>query len=988
MALQQILLPALSLLVIVLGTISALLFFRNYKKDKKFQSLESRLSIFENICSQANDALFVIDIANGGILKTNDKAAKMLGYSITSLEKMSIFNIHPPEHLNKSAETIADVWEKGGMVYQDIPFITASGELLPVECSAKVLPLDERPSIVIYARDITKRLKMEKEIREQSEIISQRNKEIIDSIRYAGNIQQAILPNEQELKNILSDHFIFFQPKDIVSGDFYWVHSSAHLTPSPPEKEKPRVLGGETERRKTKRSDSYLITDSPIHPFTPEYSGVSNGDGVIFEIGLTPNRADATSHFGVARELKALLKRKAALPSVDNFHIDNHNNHIDVIVEDHLACPRYAGVTISGITVKESPEWLQNRLNSVGLKPINNVVDVTNFVLQECGQPLHAFDTDEIIDKKVIVKTLPGGSRFKTLDGVERKLSKADLMICNAKEPMCIAGVFGGEKSGVKQTTKDIFLESAYFSPETIRKTAQNHGLQTDASFRFERGTDPNMVIYALKRASVLIKELAGGAISSDIVDIYPEPLKNFEVKISYKNVERLIGKKLKEVEIKKILEYLDIKIIAEDVSGLKLSVPPYRVDVQREADIIEEILRIYGYDNIDINADLRTDYLADFPETDKEKIQNSIADLLSANGFNEIITNSLTNSVYTQKMRSRSLSAKDKSGGAGEDVFKFQDVKIINKLSDELGVLRQTMLFSGLEVIAHNVNRRQKDLKFYEFGKIYYKNNNKNTDDRVHVFKYSRVHGSSLEHKNTRTQEHILKGHTAAGSGFTQQAALQGYREENHLAIFMTGSKYSETWQQPNKNLDFHDIASYVYKILLNLNINNYDIKNINNDAIFDNGLICTANNKAIVKFGIVRHDLASLVPGIQLREHIYYADFDWDVIINRPGRKIQVVSVPKYPEVRRDLSMILDNSVKFDDIKRLALKAEKKLLREVNVFDIYEGKSIDKSKKSYAISFILQDYNQTLTDKVIDKTMQRLMNVFETELNAVIRK
>ena len=736
--------------------------------------------------------------------------------------------------------------------------------------------------------------------------------------------------------------------------------------------------------------DGIMVLKTGLAPGTPafEYFSVKVGGDVIFEIGLTPNRADATSHFGVARELKALLRRKAALPSVDNFHSDNRNNCIDVIVEDHLACPRYAGVTISGITVKESPEWLQNRLNSVGLKPMNNVVDVTNFVLQECGQPLHAFDADEIVDKKVIVKTLPEGSRSKTLDGVERELYKADLMICNAKEPMCIAGVFGGEKSGVKQFTKDIFLESAYFSPETIRKTAQYHGLQTDASFRFERGTDPNMVIYALKRASVLIKELAGGTISSDIVDIYPEPLKNFEVKISYKNVERLIGKKLKEVEIKKILEYLDIKIIAEDVSGLKLSVPPYRVDVQREADIIEEILRIYGYDNIDINADLRTDYLADFPETDKEKIQNSIADLLSANGFNEIITNSLTNSVYTQKMRSRSLSAKDKSGGVGEDVFKFQDVKIINKLSDELGVLRQTMLFSGLEVIAHNVNRRQKDLKFYEFGKIYYKNNNKNTDDRVHVFKYSRVHGSSLEHKNTRTQEHILKGHTAAGSDFTQQAALQGYREENHLAIFMTGSKYSETWQQPNKNLDFHDIASYVYKILLSLNINNYEIKNINNNAIFDNGLICTANNKAIVKFGIVRHDLASLVPGIQLREHIYYADFDWDVIMNMPGRKIQVVSVPKYPEVRRDLSMILDNSVKFDDIKRIALKAEKKLLREVNVFDIYEGKSIDKSKKSYAISFILQDYNQTLTDKVIDKTMQRLMNVFETELNAVIRK
>ncbi|MBW8050832.1 MAG: phenylalanine--tRNA ligase subunit beta [Cytophagales bacterium] len=693
------------------------------------------------------------------------------------------------------------------------------------------------------------------------------------------------------------------------------------------------------------------FTDSPIHPFT---DSVKVGGEVIFEIGLTPNRADATSHFGVARELKALLKRKAALPPVGNFRSDNHNNCIDVIVEDHRACPRYAGVTISGITVKESPEWLQNRLNSVGLKPINNIVDVTNFVLQECGQPLHAFDADEIIDKKVIVKTLPKGSRFKTLDGVERKLYKADLMICNAKEPMCIAGVFGGEKSGVKQATKDVFLESAYFSPETIRKTAQYHGLQTDASFRFERGTDPNMVIYALKRASVLIKELAGGAISSGIVDIYPVPLKNFEVKISYKNVERLIGKKIVEKEIKKILEYLDIKVISEDVSGTKLSVPPYRVDVQREADIIEEILRIYGYDNVDINANLRADYLADFPKTDKEKIQNSISDILSANGFSEIITNSLTNSVYTQKMRSRSLSSKDKPGGVGEDVFKFQDVKIINKLSDELGVLRQTMLFSGLEVIAHNVNRRQKDLKFYEFGKTYYINN---------------------------------KGHAAASSGFTQ-AALQGYREENHLAMFMTGSKYSETWQQPGKNLDFHDIASYVYKILLSLNINNYEIKNVNNDAIFDNGLICMVNNKAIVKFGIVRHNLASQIPGIQLREHIYYADFDWDVIMNMPGRKIQVVSVPKYPEVRRDLSMILDNSVKFDDIKRLALKAEKKLLREVNVFDIYEGKSIDKSKKSYAISFILQDYNQTLTDKVIDKTMQRLMDVFERELNAVIRK
>lgn len=660
-----------------------------------------------------------------------------------------------------------------------------------------------------------------------------------------------------------------------------------------------------------------LDTDEPVGTPASEYFNISSD--TIFEIGLTPNRGDATSHIGVARDLKALLSREIKYPDIDNFKADNRERPIEVIVENKEACPRYSGLTISGLTVKESPEWLKTKLQRVGLSPINNVVDVTNFVLYELGQPLHAFDADEINGNKVIVKTLPAGSSFTTLDEKERKLTAEDLMICNETGGMCIAGVFGGVKSGVKPGTKNIFLESAYFSPDFIRKTAQHHGLKTDASFRYERGTDPNITVYALKRAGLLIKEVAGGQISSEVIDVYSVPVQNFEVAVLYKNINRLIGKIIGKDQIKSILNSLDIQLSNESEEGFTAFVPPYRVDVQREEDVIEEILRIYGYNNIAIPEHISSDYLAGFPAIDRDLVQNRTAELLAASGFNEIITNSLTKPLYAEKSE-----AFDPASG----------VQILNKLSEDLAVLRQTLLFSGLEVIAYNINRRQHSLKFFEFGKSYQK--------------------------------------------------IKKYKEQKHLAIYLTGHNESETWMQATRDVQFHDLAAIVYKILRQFNITVFESEEVY-DSIFAYGLKVKINDKPLVTFGKVNQIAAALT---NVNQEVFYADFLWKELLKLSEGSVVYEEVPKFPEVRRDLSLVLDKKVSFTDIQKITQRSEFYLIKRINVFDLYEGENIDKNKKAYALSFILQDKTKTLTDKIIDKVMNKLMHIFENELDAMIRK
>ena len=646
------------------------------------------------------------------------------------------------------------------------------------------------------------------------------------------------------------------------------------------------------------------------------------------ELGLTPNRADAASHLGVARDLKALLKRPVQFPTVE-FRVDSTVYSPEVSVENPAACPRYCSLTLGGLTVRESPDWLQNRLRSIGLTPINNVVDVTNFVLHELGQPLHAFDADAIAGDRVVVKTLPAGTPFVTLDGQERKLAAFDLMICNAEEPMAIAGVFGGAKSGVKPETTRIFLESACFSPESIRKTSQFHGLKTDASFRFERGTDPNLPVYALKRAASLLREVAAGQVTSDIVDRYPHPILPVEVRIAYRNIDRLAGTIIDRNTIKEILQNLDIGLLEESAEGLLLSVPPYRVDVTREADIAEEILRIYGFDRVEIAPHLSASYLAEFPAVDKNRLQYSVTQALAASGFHEIITNSLTKSAYADAIRPVNGVYAEEGTTRGEDVV------MLNRLSEDLGVMRQTLLFSGLEVLAHNLNRRQKDLKVFEFGKLYYRSEGK-------------------------------------------------YAEKNRLALLVTGSKEAESWRASARSADFHDLAGTVTNVLTQLSVRGWTSREAD-QRLWQYGLTYELNQKAVVTFGQV---LPSLTKLTDVKQTVFYADFDWDYLNHQYGGNLVAEEIPKFPEVRRDLSLVIDKRVTFEEIRALALKQERSLLRAVNVFDVYEGENIGSDKKSYSVSFTLQDNRQTLTDQVIDRTMHKLMACFEKELNAVIRK
>ncbi|MFH1320186.1 MAG: phenylalanine--tRNA ligase subunit beta [Bacteroidota bacterium] len=703
-------------------------------------------------------------------------------------------------------------------------------------------------------------------------------------------------------------------------------------------------------------------------------------EDTVFEIGLTPNRADAVSHIGVARDLLAVLNNakpetrnpqpatrnpQLIKPSIVDLKVENKDLKIEVIVEDKEACPRYSGITISGVQVKGSPLWLQNRLKAIGQKPINNIVDITNFVLNETGQPLHAFDADEIRGNKVVVKKLKQGTKFITLDKIERKLSSEDLMICNAKEPMCIAGVLGGVVSGVTEKTQNIFIESAYFNPVSIRRTAKKHDLKTEASFRFERGADPNITVYALKRAALLIKEIAGGTISSEVVDIYPKPIKDFKVELSYSNCDRLIGKKIDRDIIKQILSSLEIKIEHESGQGLSLSVPPFKVDVSREADVIEEILRIYGYNNVDITGSVISSYTAATSEDDfKSDVQEIISNLLSCNGFYEIMSNSITNPEYY----------KNSENG----------VKIINPLNVELAVMRQKMLFGGLEAIAYNQNRRKMDLKFYEFGRSY--------------------------HLNTELR--------------SSNNELDKYIENQHLALFLTGRKEAESWNTSDDFIDFYYLKGVVNNILNRLGINKHNVKSrdainiekckdamirvseFDTTEIFEQGLYYQISEKTskdltlpkssryrkpdssngkIVEFGKLKE---SVIKRFDIKHDVFYADFNWDIVLEMMNHKgIYCRDIPKFPTVRRDLALLINQKVQFAEIEEIANQTEKKILKEVNLFDVYEGENIEKDKKSYAVSFIFQDPTRTLTDEQVDRIMEKLIKSYEKNLKAVIR-
>lgn len=666
--------------------------------------------------------------------------------------------------------------------------------------------------------------------------------------------------------------------------------------------------------------EGIIVLDTKLPNGTPasEYFNISSD--YVIEIGLTPNRADAASHIGVARDIKAARNREVKWPSVDTFKPDNNKLPIAVEVENTQACPRYSGVTLSNITVKESPEWLKNRLLAIGIAPINNIVDITNYVLHETGQPLHAFDADQITGKKVVVKTLPQNTPFVTLDNKERKLQATDLMICNDQEGMCIAGVFGGIKSGITEKTKHVFLESAYFSPDYIRRTSLHHGLKTDASFRFERGTDPNLTVYALKRAALLIKELAGGEISSDIVDIYSNKISNRQILVKDKNVNRLIGKVIPRNEVTAILNLLDIEIIDSQNDHFTVSVPPYRVDVTQEADVIEEVLRIYGFDNVELSSFAQSDFIAEFPEKDINKFKNTLGQLLVSNGFYEIWTNSLTNQAYQEKHKL---------------TFTGEPVEMLNKLSEEQGILRQTMLFTGLEVCAYNINRKQKDLKLYEFGKIYYR----------------------------------LDGN---------------YHEEERLALYISGNQETENWQRKSTPVSFYDMGQFIHQLLIKTGWQDVKQRTIS-DPLFDYVVQLERGNQLIGKYGKVK---ATLQRDFGLKQEVFYAELDTGLLFKQANPKLVVKEVPRFPEVRRDLSLVLDRSVSFEEVQKLVRATEKRLIREIITFDVYEGEKIPEGKKAYALGFTLQDESKTLTDEEIESTMQRLMEAFEQKLGAVIRK
>ena len=670
--------------------------------------------------------------------------------------------------------------------------------------------------------------------------------------------------------------------------------------------------------------EGILILDDQLKPGTKAADVFNIEIDKVFEIGLTPNRADAMSHYGVARDFRAgLIQHGINLelisPSVSDFQVDERRLRIDVEVDKKESAPRYCGISIVDVEVKDSPEWIQNRLKSIGLTPKNNIVDITNYVLHELGQPLHAFDAEKIVGNKVVVKTLKPGTKFTTLDGVERELHSEDIMICDAaSNPLCIAGVFGGIHSGVTEKTTSIFLESAYFNPVSIRKTAKRHALNTDASFRFERGIDINFTKYALKRAAILIKEYSNGKIASDVMDFYPEKMEDFQVFFSYDNAFRLIGQEIDKETIKNILASLEIKISSETEAGLGLTIPSFRVDVQREADIIEEILRVYGYNNIKFSHKLNSSI--SFNSNKDTLVENVVANHLTSLGFNETMANSLTKEEYI------SLSKNLKT--------EF-NVSMLNQLSNDLKVLRQSLLFSGLESISYNLNRKNNSLKLYEFGKTYHK----------------------YEH---------------------------GYQEDKHLTIFISGARTKDTWTSPSQNSDFFYLKGIIISILERIGVSNLKTIPIKSD-VFSEGIVFSLGKKKLVEFGVVTKQIRK---EFGIKQEVLFADFDWSTILSISGnKKIKVSNLTKFPSVKRDLALLLDEKVTFKELYDLAFQSERNLLKNVDLFDVYQGDKLPEGKKSYAVSFVLQDKNKTLEDRQIDKIMQKLQQSFEKNLEAVLR-
>jgi phenylalanyl-tRNA synthetase beta chain len=682
-----------------------------------------------------------------------------------------------------------------------------------------------------------------------------------------------------------------------------------------------------------------MVLDPSAVAGTPAKDFFRIEEDTIFEIGLTPNRSDATSHIGVARDLVSVLNSQAGINGTGSARLlypvtadvmdSGKGTKIDVVIEDPEACPRYSGLTFTGITVKESPSWLKNRLSAVGLRPINNIVDITNFILMELGHPLHAFDAGQVVGDKVIIKKYPAPRKFVTLDEVEREITPNDLMICNAEEPMCIAGVFGGMTSGVTPSTTSVFLESAFFNPTTVRKTSRHHALQTDASFRFERGADVGITVFALKRAALLIQEITGGVVASGIDDVYPKPKNPVQIFLSFAHLDRLIGKALERETVKNILTSLEIKILSDTEDGLNLEVPTCKVDVTREADVIEEVLRIYGYNNIEFSQDIRSS-ISSSPKPDPEKILNGIADYLCSNGFSEIMNNSLTRSSYYEE----------------NPVFPYENtVKILNPLSRDLDVLRRTLLYGGLETLVYNQNRKITDSKLFEFGNCY-----------------------------------------ALNPDSTNGSVLGKYREENHLSLFLSGRAQRENWNALSRKADIYDLKGFVNTILLRTGVPSSNFEMVPEaSGIFSQGLTYRRGHEPLVVMGAIS---PLILKRFDIRQDVFYAEFNWSLLFSllKPGDR-SVTELPKFPEVRRDLALELDLSVSYSEVEKLAFATEKKLLKEVGLFDVYQGEKIEAGKKSYAVCFILQDDQKTLTDNEIEKVMNRLIKVFGDKLNARIR-
>ena len=686
-----------------------------------------------------------------------------------------------------------------------------------------------------------------------------------------------------------------------------------------------------------------LPADTPVGMPAKEYFGVE--DDTLIEVDITPNRADGASHYGVARDLYAYYQAKGmdialTKPCVDEFKVDSNALPIEVVVENAQACPRYTGVSIKGVTIKESPDWLKKALSTVGIRPINNVVDVTNFVLHEMGQALHSFDADKIKGNKVIVKNATEGQKFVTLDGIERTLSSADLMICNAEEPMCIAGVFGGQDSGITEQTTNVFLESAYFDPVSIRKTARRHQLSTDASFRYERGCDPNNTLYVLKRCALLIQEVAGGEIAMQVTDQGQNCFEPFPVELNIPRVNALIGKELGTELIEKILLAMEATIYSKDGDTWEIGVPRYRVDVQRECDVVEDILRIYGYNNVEFPEKLNTS-LSYNPKPNPVALQIRISEQLTAQGFNEILNNSLTKMSYYEALEELSLAT---------------CVKIMNPLSQDLGVMRQTLLFGGLESIQRNANRKNADLKFYEFGNCYH---------------YDAEKIATRQAKDPKWE----------------YDPLYAYSEEPHLGLWLTGNKTTQSWVQKEEKTSFYTLHAYVSNVLrrLGVNLQTLNYEPLNSELCSDGMVIKAPNGKLIGYMGVVN---SKLLKAFDIDNPVYYADLDWNMLLRLNKQYKPVINdLPKFPEVKRDFALLVDKSVKFADLAKAALGTEKKLLKAVNLFDVYEGKNLEAGKKSYALSFILQDTENTLKDKQIEAIMTKLQKVFEEKFDAKLR-